>query len=236
MRCEGLRVILMLGFITPGGNLTLGMGFYDTWKMRACVWELLSLLERCWASPTWTESCDLCWACSSVFSLRFSWKISLFASCGSCWACSARLGLLSPGEIPEFPDIRISVWSSRNFIHRSEAQLWLKRVEFFPWFKLGLSKNFVKKKKEVGEVVRNGQRCKQCPVMLAELRSRCITGAAPLPSWAHFVCKGICWKIAPRSCVQANLESSSIRGTEKHFMWPIYLTAIELLCSKFKCS
>lgn len=132
--------------MTPKGNLTLGMGFYDTWQMRACIWELLSLPERGWASPTWTESCDLHRACSSVFSPRFPWKISLFASCGSCWAWSARLGLSSPGEIPEFPKVRISVWSSRNLIRRNEVQLWLKLVEFLPWFQLGLSQNLLKKK------------------------------------------------------------------------------------------
>lgn len=194
--------------MTPKGNLTLGMGFYDTWQMRACIWELLSLLERGWASPTWTESCDLRRAYSSVFSPRFLWKISLFASCGSCWAWSARQGLSSPGETPEFPKVRISVWSSRNLIRRNEVQLWLKLVEFLPWFQLGLSQNLLKKKKVVSEVMRNGQHRKQCPVMLADLRSHCITGAAP--SWAHFICEAICGKIAPSTCVQVNLESSSI--------------------------
>ena len=142
-----LWVIIMLGFIALKGNLTLGMGFYDTWKLRACIWELLSLPERCWASSTWSESGDLCWACSSVFSRRFPQKISLFASCRSCRVCSARLGLASLGEILEFPKVRISAWSSRNLIHRNEARLWLNLVGFSPWFKLGLSENFVKKKK-----------------------------------------------------------------------------------------
>lgn len=72
----------------------------------------------------------------SVFSLRFSWKISLFASCRSCWACSAKLDLSPPGKIPELPNVRISVWSPSNTTHRSEVQLWLNLVGFLPCFHL----------------------------------------------------------------------------------------------------
>lgn len=72
----------------------------------------------------------------SVFSLRFPWKISLFASCRSCWACSARLHLSPPGQTPELPNVRISVWSPNNTTHRSELQLWLNLVGFLPSFHL----------------------------------------------------------------------------------------------------
>lgn len=84
----------------------------------------------------------------SVFSLCFSWKISLFASCRSCWACSARLDL--SGKIPEFPNVRISVWSPSNTIRRREVQLRLKLVEFLPWFHLGLSQNFIQENSSPG--------------------------------------------------------------------------------------
>lgn len=157
----------MLGFVMPKGNVTLGVGFCDTWKMWVCLWEPLSYPERCWASFTWTKSCDLRWACSSVPRLCISRKISWFASCGRCRACSAGPGLLSPGEIPEVTASRLSAWSSRNLIHRNQVQLWLKAAEFSCGFPLGLSENFIKR--EVSGVLRNGQHCKRCPVMLSEL-------------------------------------------------------------------
>lgn len=34
----------------------------------------------------------------SAFSLRFSWKISLFASCRSCWACGWQAGPVTSGK------------------------------------------------------------------------------------------------------------------------------------------
>lgn len=135
--------------MTLKGNLTLSMGFYGTWKMRACIWELLSLLERCWASSTWTESCDLHWACSKCLQPPFFME-NKFVSCRSCWACSARLDLSPLGKIPELPNVRISVWPPSNTAHRSEVQLWLKLVEFLPWFHLGLSQNFVQESSSQG--------------------------------------------------------------------------------------
>lgn len=98
----------------------------------------------------------------------FHGKISWFASYGRCQACCARPGLLSPGEILEVSAGRLSAWSSRNLIHRNQVQLLPKAMEFSPGFSLSLSQNFIKR--EVGEVLRNGQGRKRCPVMLSELQ------------------------------------------------------------------
>lgn len=134
--------------MTPKGNLTLSVGYRDTWKIRACIWELLSFLERCWASSAWTKSCHLLWACSSVFSIPFPWKVRGFlhlmgVALLGCHLQEKSLGFPKSGSLYGLPGI--------SFIEMKcsfDWNCWNFCLDF------SLSQNFIQKKevREMGSI------------------------------------------------------------------------------------